>query len=371
MKKIRQIKAMFLVLCLICGIIPICGNSQEIYASTLSKKEKNAYMAKLNEIKNKELSECRKAIKSEEWYSEFDLYMGMGYKFYDVDKDSKLEMIVYIGDNSTGAIHMGMGYEIYKLEKGKVVKKAFIGDSSLPAVDLYLTSKYIIEIDRIMADSYVVTVVNRKTYKEEDWSEVGPGAGEYYGVCAKENDQVTVANGKAVEFKLLNLPTLRKGKSYSIYAGDTKKIGKKSAKWLSLNKKIVSIDKNGKMTGKKTGQAYVCKKTKGSETYYKIKVKKKEKLKDGTYYVPGPKTYGKISGNKYIVDQKLQSSNGKTYGSTKRQFTISSECKYGHYEEKFYPCTKKKFIEDYMTMPYMSFMFTIKNGKVVKFAMAS
>lgn len=92
------------------------------------------------------------------------------------------------------------------------------------------------------------------------------------------------------------------------------------------------------------------------------------KLPDGDYTVIN--SYGKISGSNYKVKAKVKKKGGEKFSANTYIFELAKNCKYGCLEESnFYSCSKKNFINDYMSIPHMNIHFKLKDGKVVKLYM--
>lgn len=373
MKKKKMI-IYLLILCMLFCIFPVRTTPQYVYASSLTKKEKAAYMSVINEMKR----ECIDSYK--EWL--FDYNCGFSsyeviidYKFIDIDKDGKKEMLLHVDPPGATAIE---NCYVYKYSNGKVQKKLFISSMDLYSgcSEIALTSNELIIYSHSAASVY-----DRKTYKNLFFTEDIDEDGYKYGLYRDSNNNVCFANGgKKVTFTAKDQGVVYLGENdkeaYKVYQGESIKIGKGTRKgtWSSSNNKVASVDKNGKVTGKKTGSAYIYF---DNGKYFVecnlVKVKKKQKFTDGVYYVVDSygkvvDSYGKISGNKYQIEAKVENEgSGKKYPFDTYTFTIAENCKFGCLEEdKFYSCSKNTFIKEYLSLYNMQAYFQLKNGKIVK-----
>jgi hypothetical protein len=257
MKMKRKILLWGLVLCTLFCTIPTTGTLQNVYASaTLSKEAKAAYLKKIKELKKEFVRENSESLMDKESaYDAFD--ETFYYVFDDIDYDGKKEMLV----NSAGdywCYHQY--YYIYKYTNGKVEKKF---SQTVSNQDIALSSDYIYiycyDIDTIYK-------YDRKTYAEISYTELS-------------NEKTFVKGAEKIDFSssAKAYVCVFKGKTYSVYKGDTLTIGngKTTATWYSSNKKIATVNKKGKVTAKKTGNVYLYKKTKNKLICYRVKVKNK------------------------------------------------------------------------------------------------
>lgn len=133
---------------------------------------------------------------------------------------------------------------------------------------------------------------------------------------------VTATKKSAVTLNHSTL-TIKKGKSVKLKATKAKSVKKKQLVWTSSNKKIATVDKNGKVTAKKNGKTNITVTVKGTKIKAVCKVtvgnpvtKIKAKKTKATIYVSDKYTIKTTVGPKNASNKKLSytSSNKKVAG---------------------------------------------------------
>lgn len=257
-----KIKYMFSVIIasLVLSLLSICGVEQPVYASSLSEKEKAAYTKAIEDLEKNYIKD-NQVLVTEKYFAWEKLDEEFHYCYTDIDRDGRKEMIVKV----TYAYPCFMeDCFVFKYESPKKVKKIVVkhnDDSrSLGWLNVGLTSKYL-----VFYDGDWITQYDRETLKKNKEYRATGDNNPYGAYINDGNSGFTSGQIRNVKLKNKKSFSVGMGKAYNVLRGTTVSFHGKGS-WSSSNKKVATVDKNGKVTPKKSGEAYIYRKTNKNKT---------------------------------------------------------------------------------------------------------
>lgn len=264
-KGIRKMKKKCIFFMIIASLVlsyfSIGGTEQPVYASSMSKQEKAVYTKVIEGLEKNYMKDYQSLV-TEKYFAWGALDEEFHYCYMDIDKDGKKEMIVKV----TYAYPCFMeDCFVFKYESPKKVKKIAVKHNtdsySLGWPNIGLTSKYL-----VFYDCDWITQYDRKTLKKNKEYKVTE-SNNSYGAYINDNGNSGFSSNQIRNVKLKDKKSFSvvMGKACNIQRGTTISFHGQGS-WSSSNKKVANVDKNGKVTPKKSGEAYIYRKINKNKT---------------------------------------------------------------------------------------------------------